>query len=200
MAVALRVARSIDRVTESIGRVMLWLSLAMVLIGAFNVLARYLGPSVGLHLSGNVYLELQTYLYALVFLLGAPYALRHGAHVRVDIWYASRRPRTRAWIDILGFLFLLLPFCLLGLWFSWSYVASSWATLEGSPNAGGLPRYPIKTAILASFALLIVQGASETIKNAARLRGHDVDGDGESEGPTGARTALPGRDDGGGGS
>ena len=158
---------------------MYWLTLFMVLIGGFNVIARYaydpiaraFGDTFAQQLSSNVYLELQTYAYNLVFLLGAAFVLNQNAHVRVDIVFTQLGPKARAWVDVLGTTLFLIPFALMGIYFSQSYIARSWRQLEVSPNPGGLPRYPIKTVILIAFALLIVQGISEIIKNAAFIRG-----------------------------
>jgi TRAP-type mannitol/chloroaromatic compound transport system permease small subunit len=90
----------------------------MVLVGAFNAVARYLGRFLGVHLSSNAYIELQWYLFSLVFLLGAAWVLREDAHVRVDVLYARVTARTQAIIDILGTLLLLVPFSAFVLWVS----------------------------------------------------------------------------------
>ncbi len=163
---------------------MYWLTLFMVLIGAFNVITRYaydfiartFGDSVAQQLSSNVYLELQTYAYNLIFLLGAAYVLNQNAHVRVDILFTQFSPKVRAWVDVLGGVLFLIPFSIMGIYFSQSYVARSWRQLEMSPNPGGLPRYPIKTVIIIAFALLILQGVSEIIKNVAFIRGREDSG------------------------
>lgn len=179
MTFLLSITRGIDAVTTAIGRVMWWLTLFMVVVGFINVVGRYgfdlfaawFGTGFAESVSGNVYLELQTYAYDLVFLLGAAYVLRTDAHVRVDIVFSNLTARARAVIDIVGTLLFLIPFSILGIYFSQSYVARSWRQLEVSPNPGGLPRYPIKTVIVIAFALLIVQGISELIKHVAFLRG-----------------------------
>lgn len=171
MATWLRIAHLIDRVNEWIGRFVYWLTLFMVLVGAYNALVRYLDRFVGLGLSSNTYIELQWYMYSLVFLLGAAYTLRHNAHVRVDVLYVWVGPRGRAWIDLCGTLLFLLPFCVFVMWTSWPTVSNSWAVLEMSPDPGGLPRYPIKTAIPVAFALLFLQGVSLAVKQVALLRG-----------------------------
>ena len=145
----------------------------MVLVGAFNTLARYLGPRFGLQLSSNAYLELQWYLFSLLFLLGGAWASQRDRHVRVDVLYSRWSGRTRAWIDILGTAFLLIPFALAGLWLSWSPIRASWAVREGSPDPGGLPRYPIKAVILVAFALLLVQAVANLIHHIAALRGRE---------------------------
>lgn len=171
MATWLRFAHRIDRLNEWIGRLVYWLTLFMVLIGAYNALVRFLDRFTGLGLSSNTYIELQWYMYSLVFLLGAAYTLRHNAHVRVDVLFAQVGPRGRAWINLVGTLLFLLPFCVLLIWTSWPTVSNSWAVLEVSPDPGGLPRYPIKTAIPIAFALLFLQGVSLAVKQVAYLRG-----------------------------
>jgi len=171
----LRLADAIDSMNEKVGVAISWLALVMVLIGAFNAIARYLGRHIGANLSSNAYIELQWYLFSLLFLLGAAYTLKHHAHVRVDVLYARLSPRGRAGLNLVGTLFLFMPFCIFALVVSWEWVLNSWTGLEGSPDPGGLPRYPIKTMVLVSFALLILQGVAEVIRQIAILRGHDVD-------------------------
>lgn len=170
MGFFLGISRAIDWFTTLIGRVMFWLSLVMVLLGAFNVLTRYVGRELNMSLGGTRYIALQTYAYDLIFLLGAAYVLNKNAHVRVDILYSTYSERTKAWVDIIFTFLFLIPFCVMGLYFSWGYVLSSWGRNELNYNAGGLPVYPIKTVILLAFALLILQGISEVIKKAAFLR------------------------------
>ena len=182
MHTLLRLAHGIDRLNETVGRGLYWLTLAMVLIGSFNALARWLDRYTGLGLSSNTYLELQWYLFSLVFLLGAAYTLKHNAHVRVDVFYGRLSRRGRALINLLGTLLFLIPFCVLMLWTSWPTVSASWALLEMSPDPGGLPRYPIKTAIPLAFFLLILQGLALAIREVAVLRGLSVDGDEETMG------------------
>lgn len=167
----LRIADLIDRTNEWIGRGVYWLTLFMVLVGSFNAIARYLDRYTGLGLSSNTYIELQWYMYSLVFLLGAAYTLKHDAHVRVDVLFTRLGERGRAWINLLGTLLFLIPFCLFVLFTSWPTVSNSWAVLETSPDPGGLPRYIIKTAIPVAFFLLLGQGISMAIKQVAILRG-----------------------------
>ncbi len=167
----LLLAQAIDRLNVAIGRFVGWLTLAMVLIGAYNAVVRYLGGYLGRNLSSNSYLELQWYLFSLVFLLGASYTYRRGAHVRVDIFYGALGERGRAWIDLVGTLVLMLPFTGYALWLAWPLVRNSWAVREVSPDPGGLARYPIKSVILLAFGLLVLQGISQAVKQVAILRG-----------------------------
>lgn len=165
--------RVVDELTERVGRAVSWLILAMVLIGAYNAVARYLGRGLGVNLSSNAYLEAQWYLFSLVFLLAAAYTFKHDQHVRVDVLYGRLSKRGRIWIDLIGTLVLLLPFSFFVLWVSWPTVLNSWTVLEGSPDPGGLPRYPIKSMILVAFALLALQGIAEVVRRIGMLRSGD---------------------------
>jgi len=169
----LRLADAIDRFQDRVGHVLYWLTLAMVVIGGYNAVVRYLDKYTGMTLSSNTYLELQWYLFAILFLVGAAYTLRHDAHVRVDILYTQLGPKGKAWINLLGTILFLFPFCLLMLWVSWPAVMNSWEVMEMSPDPGGLPRYPIKTVIPVAFLLVMVQGVSMTIRAVAVLRDAD---------------------------
>ena len=162
---------SIDRLNERLGRFVCWLTLAMVLIASYNSVARYLGRFIGRNLTSNALLETQWYLFSVVFLLGAAYTLRRDGHVRVDVIYDRLGARARAWINLVGGIVFLLPFCAVMVWATWKPVRSSWAIREMSPDPGGLPRYPIKTLIPIAFLLLILQGISEVVKHARFLRG-----------------------------
>jgi len=169
-----RISDFIDRGNERLGRFVCWLTLAMVLIASYNALARYIGKYAGHNLTSNALVETQWYLFSIVFLLGAAYALKHDAHVRVDVLYDRLGARSRAWINLVGAVVFLVPFCILCIWTSWRPVASSWAILETSPDPGGLPRYPIKTLIPVAFVLIVIQGVSEIIKAALILRGDEA--------------------------
>ena len=168
-----RLSAAIDRLNDRIGSAIQWLTLVMVVIGAFNALARYTDQYTNLSLSSNVYLDLQWYLFSLIFLMCSAYGLNHDYHVRVDVMYARLGRRTRAWIDLIGSVLFLVPFTGVMLWVSWGPVVRSWAILETSPDPGGLPRYPIKTVILVSFFLLFLQAISQIVKNVAILAESD---------------------------
>ena len=169
----LALSARIDRITDWIGRTASWLALIMVLIGAYNAIVRYLGRFFGWNLSSNMYLELQWYLFSIIFLMGAGYTLKSDGHVRVDLLYSRLSDRGKTWINIIGAAFMLLPFCAFGLWVSWPAVVNSWTIKELSPDPGGLPRYPIKALILIALAMLAAQGLSELIKSVAHLRGEN---------------------------
>jgi len=164
-------ARGIDALTGLVGRAVSWLALVMVLVGAGNAVLRYLGRFVGHNLSSNAALELQWYLFSALFLLAGAWTLQLDKHVRVDVFYGRLSPRGRAVIDLLGTLLFLLPFCAFAVWVSFPSVAESWRLHEGSPDPGGLPRYPVKTLLLAGLYLLLAQGVSQLLKHLCQVLG-----------------------------
>ena len=188
--------RFADWMTDRLGRFVSWLVLIMVLIGAYNAIVRYLGRFIGISLGSNLYLELQWYLFSLIFLLGAGYALKENAHVRVDVIYGRVGRRARAWINVVGSVLMLIPFCLFVLWVSWPAIRNSWVIREVSADPGGLPRYPLKAVILACFTLLLVQGVAELMKDVRVLRGGDDDAPDESAGADEAHAGGPARPEG----
>ena len=161
------VADLIDRVNTTIGRAVAWLVLAVVLLQCALVVARYL---FGL---GSIWLtEAVVYGHATLLMLAAAWTLRAGGHVRVDIFYADASKRTQAKVDLLGALLLLLPFTLTLVWFSLPYVARSWAVLERSQEASGLPLvYALKTLIPAFAVLMVLQGIAQAIRALRTLCG-----------------------------
>lgn len=153
-------ADRIDRFTGALGRAAAWLVLAVVLLQFTLVVARYLFAL------GSIWMtEAVIYAHATVFMLAAAWTLAAGGHVRVDIFYADASPRTRAIVDLAGALILLMPFALVLLWLSLPYAARSWAILERSREASGLPLvFLLKTLIPVFAALMALQGVSQAIK------------------------------------
>jgi TRAP-type mannitol/chloroaromatic compound transport system permease small subunit len=140
-----------------IGRFCATLLLVMTILGVMNALLRYYSRFAGVALSSNAFLELQWYLFSAIFLFGAGYTLQHNKHVRVDVFYGSLSSKKQRWIDIVGTVFFLIPFCLFGMWSSWEFVYNSWDIWEVSADSGGLPRYPVKSLIPIGFFLLLIQ-------------------------------------------
>ena len=163
----LHLAQSIESLSEWTGLATSWLLPALVLLIGYDVAMRYLFQA------GSVALqELEWHLFALIFLLGAAYTLRHDEHVRVDVIYRSRimDNRRRALSDLAGALLFLLPFCLLVITSSWPFVHNAWQFSESSPDPGGLPyRFLLKAAIPVGFTLLLLQGIAGICRNLLTL-------------------------------
>lgn len=155
----------IDQFTERVGKLLAWLAITMAALTALIVVLRY-GFGIGSILAQ----ETVTYMHGALFLLGAAYALKAGAHVRVDIFYRDFTPRTRAWVDSLGGIVFLLPLCVFIIMSSWDFVSESWNMLEGSPEPGGIPAvYLLKTLIPLGAINLALQGIAEVLRAALQL-------------------------------
>jgi TRAP-type mannitol/chloroaromatic compound transport system permease small subunit len=155
-----RLADSTDRLTAGIGRLVAWVLLFVVVVQFALVIGRYALDFGSIRLSETV-----IYAHAAVFLLAAAWTLQAGGHVRVDVFYAQASSRTRALVDLIGALMLLLPFALVLLWLSIPYAANSWAILERSQESSGLPLVFVLKSFIPLFALLMaLQGVSQAIK------------------------------------
>lgn len=176
MQALLGFSRGVDVMNEKIGRVADWLVLSACLISAGNAVVRY-----GFSLSSNAWLEVQWYLFAGTVMLGAAYTLKRNEHVRVDLVYGSVSQRIRLWIDVFGIILFLLPGMVLLAWMTWPFFMDAWMRNEGSPNAGGLLRWPVKLLMPVGFTLVALQGLSELVKRIAALRGLGPDAVGIAE-------------------
>ena len=185
-----RFASWVGRVNEQVGRVLWYLTLAMILAGTYNAVTRYLARAsrideatatgfgqllqwigtAALAMNSNMFIELQWYLFSVIFLLGAAYTLKADAHVRVDVFYARMSRRARAWINLCGATLFLVPFCVLMVCTSWPVVVDAVVHLEGSPDPGGLPRYPLLAVIPVAFVLLLLQGIAQAVHEITFLR------------------------------
>lgn len=153
--------RAIDFINEWSGRVVMWLALILFAVTAYETFQRYLFRSTSVALQ-----EMTWHLYSLLFLLGMAYTLKHDGHVRVDIFYNNMSQRSQAWINLFGILFLIIPFCLLMIGFSWKLMVTAYQIGERSGDPGGLPaRWLLKAGLPVGFGLLLLQGISEFFKN-----------------------------------
>ena len=160
-------ANVIDRVNRAIGKTMAWFLMLMVLVQFAVVLMRYV---FGV---GNLWAqESIIYMHAFVFMLAAAYTLSADGHVRVDIFYRGAPPRAKAWVNLVGSLCLLIPFAILIVLVSWTYVGNSWRILEGSMERSGIPGvFLLKTAIPVFGAMMALQGVVVIIRSVLAIRG-----------------------------
>lgn len=179
MKLCLAVSRAIDWLNEQVGRLCYWLVLVAVLISSGNAIVRYT-----LDKSSNAWLEVQWYLFSVVFLFCAGYTLLHNRHVRIDIVSGLFSIRVRTWIEIFGTLFFLLPMAVIIGWLSWPVFVDAYVHHEVSTNAGGLIVWPARLMVPIGFLLLLLQGISELIKRIAFLQGLIASPDEKDEGPS----------------
>jgi TRAP-type mannitol/chloroaromatic compound transport system permease small subunit len=164
-APAARAADAVDRLVDAVGRAAAWLTLAIAVLMAVNVLLRY-AFSIGSVWSQ----ELEWHLLAPLVLLGMTYALNKGEHVRVDVLYARYSPRIQAAVDLLAAL-LALVLSVLVIRYALPYVGQSYAINEVSADPGGLThRWLLKACIPVGFALFGLQAAAQGLRAALRWR------------------------------
>ena len=166
MNALLKLSLLIDSMTESIGQAARWLVLIVVLISAGNAVMRYT-----INYSSNAFLEIQWYLFGLIFMSCAAYTLLRNEHVRIDLISSRFSKRGQAWIDILGTIFFLLPMAIGVMVLSWPVFTHAFQSNEMSNSAGGLIVWPARLMIPCGFLLLIVQALSELIKRIGFLKG-----------------------------
>ena len=162
----LRFSRGVDWISERLGRILIWLILAAVLVSAGNAVIRKI-----FNMSSNAWLELQWYLFGAAFMGAAAYTLQQNEHIRIDVFYATRTRRTQHWIDLLGHIFFLTPFVVLMAWLLWPYTMQAFWSGQISTNAGGLLIWPARAFLLAGFLMLCFQAVSEIIKKIAVMQG-----------------------------
>ena len=166
MNALLKLSRQIDALTERIGKSSIWLVLIVVLVSAGNALMRYT-----ISYSSNSLLEIQWYLFGVIFLACSGYTLLRNEHVRIDLISGRLSARGRAWIDIFGIIFFLLPMATVIMYLSWPIFLLALANNEQSSNAGGLTVWPVRLLVPIGFFLLVIQGISELIKRIGFLQG-----------------------------
>ena len=166
MGALLKLSGLIDRFNEWIGRLIMWLVLAAVLISAGNAIMRK-----AFNVGSNAFLEIQWYLFAAVFMLGVGYVMLKNAHVRIDFISSKLSKRTNAWIDAIGIVAFTIPLSIIMIDLGWPLFHRAWTSGEVSHNAGGLIRWPVLMLVPLGFAILLAQAVSELIKRVAFLRG-----------------------------
>lgn len=162
----LRVSNAIDAFNTFVGRWLSWLVVVAVAVSSANAVIRKV-----FDVSSNAYLELQWVLFGVVFLLCAPWTLLKGEHIKIDIINHLFPLKVRSWIDMIGHIFFLVPFCIILIWTSVPFFLSSYHQNEQSLNAGGLPQWPAKSLIMIGITMLLIQAISEIIKRAAVMKG-----------------------------
>ena len=168
MSLLLKLSKWINALNEQVGRAAAWFTTLLVLLVCFDVITRYLYNDTAAWI-----MELEWHFFALIFLLGSGYALKHDRHVRVDLFYSKFSPKDKAFVNFIGSLLFLIPWCLVVIYFSYEYALGSYKINEGSPDPGGLPaRYIIKFAIPLGIGLLLLQAISNLIEAGLTLAGY----------------------------
>ena len=171
MNIIKRIVNAIDALNLWVGSAVSWVSGLVVVVVFSDVVMRY-----AFNISFVFTQELEWHLFAFIFLMGAGYTLLKDGHVRVDIFYQRGSPKTKAWINLVGVIFFLIPGCYLIISTSLLWVHSSWSVMEGSPDPGGIPyRYVLKACVPVGFSLMLLQGISLGLKSLMTILGKDLE-------------------------
>jgi TRAP-type mannitol/chloroaromatic compound transport system permease small subunit len=158
----------VERFADASGRLTAWLTLFMVVTTFVIVVLRY-----GFGTSAIWLQEAVVWMHATVFMVGAAYTLLHEGHVRVDVFYRGMSAHSKAWVDVLGVVLLLLPMCAFLAWKSWDFAITSWTMHEASRESGGLP-YPVlpmvKSVLIIMPVTVAAQGVAMLTRSVAVLR------------------------------
>jgi TRAP-type mannitol/chloroaromatic compound transport system permease small subunit len=157
MSALQRFVAGADRITDFIGHWAAWLCLGVVGLLFVQIPLRDLFH--GGHIIAN---DIGQIVHATLFMIGIPFAMRHDAHVRVDIFFRRLPARTRAAIDLVGTVLFLLPWLVLLGWYSVPIVLNSVRQLEEFPETY-TPGYFVLKLQLAVFVCLVALQALATI-------------------------------------
>ncbi|MCF8032291.1 MAG: TRAP transporter small permease subunit [Desulfarculaceae bacterium] len=164
-----RVIAALDSINERLGRITSWFTTLLVAVVFCDVVMRYLFNTSYVFMQ-----ELEWHVFAMAFLFGAGYTLKRDSHVRVDIFYQGASEKKKAWINLLGTVFLLIPGCLMIILASLPWVWESVKILEHSRDPGGIPlRFIIKSCLPLGFLFLLLQGFSVVLSCIATIFGDD---------------------------
>jgi len=151
----------IDRFILGVGSILSWGAVILIAIIILQVVLRY-----GFRSGFVVLEELQWHLYAIGVMFGLSFAQVKDSHIRVDLLHAKFSERTQQIFEILGILFLLLPFCWVVFYNSLDFLYDSWRVNERSDAPLGLCcRWGIKSVIPISIAMLALAAVSRLIHN-----------------------------------
>jgi len=151
----------VDKINDRIGKSISWLTLLLILLVCFDVLRRFF-----LNKTDAWVMELEWHMFGIIFLLGAAYTFKESKHVRVDLFYSQFDIKNKAFVNIVGAVVLLIPFCIILIYVTFNYAYDSYLLREGSPDPGGLPyRFIIKSMIPVAMILLLLQAIAEVFRN-----------------------------------
>ncbi len=156
---------------ETVGNLFAWTTALMVVVICIDVLLRYFFSFSFIWIT-----EVEIYLFALSFLFGSGYALKHEKHVRVDVFYEGWSPVRKAWVNLLGSILFLMPWCVVSILACWKYASFSYGFRESSPQAGGLPAlYILKFCLLLGFVFLLIQGVAMILRSILTIQGKEIE-------------------------
>lgn len=153
------VIRAIEGLNEIVGRIVAVVAIVFAAIIIFDVVMRYAFSE-----PTRWAFDVSKQLFGFYFVLLGGYALRHGAHVRVDILTEQFGRMARKAVDLTGYVIFFFPFAWVFLTRSWEFASRSWSQGEVTYGAIQMPVYPLKMAMCVASGLLLLQGISQVLK------------------------------------
>jgi len=176
----LKLAHGLERPVVWIGEIIAWLYLPLIGVILLDAVSRkfirklsvVIDNDLHYFLNSPVFQDAEWHFHAILFLCALGYAYAYNAHVRLDMLRPRFGSRGRLWIELLGGLFLLLPFLCIFIWYAWDFFAAAWVQDEGSGSSTGIEnRWFIKFFVFAGPVLLLSSGLSKLLRIYVRLFG-----------------------------
>lgn len=157
--------KSIESISEISGKIVSYLVYVLLFVVVFEVISRKIFGSPTIW-----GFELSYMLYAVAFLLGFGYTLKHKMHIGIDIFYSKMSPRKQGFLDLFGYIVFFFPFIYVAITSSITFTSQSWQMLEHSQSPWAPPIYPFKAVMPVAFLILGVQGIAEFLKAIYKIK------------------------------
>ena len=162
-----RLQEFLARIVIGVGKISAWFSIPLMVVIIFDVVTRRF-----LVLGSTKLQEGEWHLHALLFLLCIGFAYLNDAHVRIDLIRERLSSRARTWIEFVGCVVFVIPYCLIVVYFAEDFVERSWAVGEASDSATGLPyRWAIKACLPIGLFVLLLSGITVLLRKIIELFG-----------------------------
>jgi TRAP-type mannitol/chloroaromatic compound transport system permease small subunit len=185
---ALRLSDRLRAFVDFVGRWGSWLVMPMVLFTIIDVVARkihwlddqgrlhglqvFLVSVFGRMFESTMLQELEWHFHAGLFALVLGYGYIHNSHVRVDLIRENLAFRKKAWLELFGITFFLIPFTLTILWFAMQYAYGAYTMGEQSASTVGLTqRWIIKSVLVFGLIVVVAAGVAVWLQVALVLFG-----------------------------
>tara|TARA_R110002072_G_scaffold123048_2_gene258087 strand:+ start:7028 stop:7675 length:648 start_codon:yes stop_codon:yes gene_type:complete len=163
----------IDRVLSAIAKLGAWAGVFLMVAVVYDVVTRYFGVPKPFGMNSTQFQETEYWAHTFLFTLVIGYAYVHQSHVRIDLIRDRLSLKSKYWIELIGCVVALLPFCLIAIYLTFNYTMASYGEGEISKSVIGLTNiWILKSSLIVMFVLLLLAGISQFIKTLAGLTGH----------------------------
>lgn len=161
--------KMVDSITEYMGRVIGFVVYVLLFVVLYEVVSRkiFSKPTIW-------GFELSYMLYAIMFMMGFAYTLKHKMHIGIDVFYGKFSLKTQGIFDIIGYLVFFFPFMYLAITSTWGFASQSWQMHELSQSPWAPRLYPFKAIMPIAFIMLALQGVSQFFKAIYKVKGEEI--------------------------